>query len=354
VAARAAPSLRARFGLVTPTEVYPLYENAGRAAYGQTLDEAQAETAEIWQHFSEVAAANEGAWLRKPVSAAQIRTPSADNRPLAHPYLKLMVANSSVNQGAGFIVTSLARARAHGIPDDRLIHVGHGAAAHEPEDFLTRDRYDDSPGMVASLTGAMAMNGATADDLDFVELYSCYPCVPKMARRVLGWPTEKPASVFGGLTFGGGPIGNYMSHAVVSLVHRLRAQQGRGLLFANGGFASHNHTILLSSTPTGKSFPQDFDVQSKADSARGPIPPLLEGGYAGPATIETYTVLYARDGSPRFGVILGRTPAGERFLAKVPPTDAGTIAFLTDGRHEPVGSHGAAVRGADGDPMWIR
>ena len=351
VAASAASSLRARFGLVTPTEVYPLYENAARAAYGQTLAEAQAETGEIWSRFSDVAAANDGAWLRRRVSAAQICTPSADNRPLAHPYLKLMVANSSVNQGAGFIVTNLALARRRGVPEDRILYVGHGAAAHEPEDFLARDRYDESPGMIASLTRAMAMNGVGATDLDLVELYSCYPCVPKMARRVLGWPADRPASVVGGLTFGGGPIGNYMSHAVVSMVRRLRDDPGRGLLFANGGFASHNHTILLSSTQTGTRFPQDFDVQEAADAARGSIPILVEG-YAGAGTIETYTVLYARDGSPRFGVIVGRAPGGQRFLAKVAAANAEAIAFLTDGRAEPVGSTGFAVAEADGDPVW--
>jgi hypothetical protein len=32
-------------------DVYPLYENAGRAAYGQTLEQGQAESAEIWSLF---------------------------------------------------------------------------------------------------------------------------------------------------------------------------------------------------------------------------------------------------------------------------------------------------------------
>src|SRR3546814_6734149 len=54
----------------------------------------------------------------------------------------LMVANSSVNQGAGFIVASLAEARRRGIAEDRLIHVGMGAAAREPASILKRDRYD--------------------------------------------------------------------------------------------------------------------------------------------------------------------------------------------------------------------
>jgi acetyl-CoA C-acetyltransferase len=132
VALRRGPSYRHRYGLIAPVDVYPLYENAGRAAYGQTLAQGQAESAAIWSRFSEVAEGNPGAWLRRRVSAEDIKTVSPANRPIAFPYCKLMVANSSVNQGAGFIVTSLAEARARGISDDRVIFVGRGAAAPEP------------------------------------------------------------------------------------------------------------------------------------------------------------------------------------------------------------------------------
>lgn len=349
---RRAPSYRQRYGLVAPVDIYPLYENACRAAYGQTLAQAQRESGEIWSRFSEVAAANPGAWIRKRATAEEITEPSANNRPIAFPYNKLMVANSSVNQGAGFIVTSLAEARARGVAEDRLIYVGRGAAAHESGDFLKRDRYDRTPAMEVSIRRALALNGVTRDDLDFVELYSCFPCVPKMARRVLGWPLEKPASVFGGLTFGGGPIGNYMSHAVVSLALKLREGGRKGLLFANGGLATHNHTIVLSREPLAPGvLPHVFDFQAEADAARGPIPPHVED-YAGPGEIETYTVLYERNGQPKFGVIVGRNPDGARFLAKVLPADAAGLDFLTDGEVEPVGAAGEAVMGAQGDVLW--
>jgi acetyl-CoA C-acetyltransferase len=351
---RARPSIRQRYGLMAPVDVYPLYENAGRAAYGQSLAEAQGESGAIWSLFSQVAAENPGAWIKKPVSAEEIIEPSANNRPIAFPYNKLMVANSSVNQGAGFIVASLAEARARGVPEDRLVYVGAGAAAHEPNNILERDRYDRSPSMAVTLQRTLELNGLTSADLDFVELYSCFPCVPKMARRVIGWPVDKPATVFGGLTFGGGPIGNYMSHAVVGMVLALRQRGQKGLLFANGGFATHNHAIVLRRTPaTPESLLRSFDFQAEADAARAPAPKLAEG-YTGPGAIETYTVFYERDGRPRFGAIIGRTPAGERFLAKVPASDTAGIAFLTSGASEPVGSSGVAVAGADDDVYWTR
>ena len=342
------------YGLTVPVDVYPLYENAGRAAYGQSLAEGQAESGALWAGMSEIAAQCDHAWIRDAVAAEDIVTPSERNRPLAFPYTKLQVANSSVNQGAGFLVTSLAEARRRGIPEERLIHIGYGAAAHENGDFLQRDSYAGSPGLTVSIARTLELNGVTAADLDHVELYSCFPCVPKMARRVLGWPLDRPITRFGGLTFGGGPIGNYMSHAVACMVETLRETGGRGLLFANGGYATHNHTILLSAEPTEAQFPQDFDYQAEADALRGEIPPLDEA-YCGPAAIETYTVHYARDGAPRLGTVVARTPAGARTLVSVPPEDKATLDLLTSGAHEPVGSAGTILAGETGDDLrrWV-
>ena len=339
------------YGLVVPTDVYPLYENAGRAAYGQTLEEGQAESGTIWAAMSQVAATSPGAWLRKRVGADEIITPGDSNRAIAFPYTKLQVANSSVNQGAGFIVTSLAEARRKGIAEDRLVFLGYGAAAHESDNFLARDRYDASPSLATSIERTMELNGANSEELAHVELYSCFPCVPKMARRVLDWPLDKPTTVFGGLTFGGGPIGNYMSHAVVAMVEKLRGTSDKGLLFANGGYATHNHTILLAGAPTGATFPQEFDYQAEADARRDTVPEL-DKDYAGPAEIETYTVHYGRDGSARSGVVVAQTPAGARTLAAIPASDEAAIAFLTDGKCEPVGTAGRIERDAEGLARW--
>ena len=345
-------------GLAAPVDVYPLYENAGRAAYGQSLAEAQTESAEIWSRMSEVASADRGAWITRPITPQAILTVDPDNRPIAFPYTKLTVANSSVNQGAGFIVASLAEARRRGIAEDRLIHVGMGAAAKEAPSILQRDRYDRSVSMEVSIRRTLELNSMTGAmtgaDFDFVELYSCFPCVPKMARRLLNWPLDKPASVFGGLTFGGGPIGNYMSHAVVAMVRKLRDGGTNGFLFANGGFATDNHCIVLSNRPVeAASFPQDFDYQAEADAARGSIPPLDED-YAGAAQVESYTVFYNRDGGPHAGVVVARTPTGARTLAHVDVTDAALLAFLTDGKAEPVGTSGTIESRGEAGRFWSR
>ena len=229
-----------------------------------------------------------------------------------------------------------------------------GAAAKEDPSILRRDRYDRSSSMDTAIRRTLELNRMTGADFDHVELYSCFPCVPKMARRVLGWPVEKPATVIGGLTFGGGPIANYMSHAVVSMVQRLRSGDGKtGFLFANGGYATDNHCIVVSREPVAAAqFPQDFDYQAEADAARGPVPEL-EKDYIGPATVESYTVFHNRDGVPSSGVVIARTPDGKRTLCHIDVADPAMLAFFMDGVVEPVGTSGTiAVEGEQ--RVWAR
>jgi acetyl-CoA C-acetyltransferase len=344
------------YGLISPSEIYPLYEQATRAAWGQTLEEAQAETGAIWSGNSKAAAANPYAWLRKETSAQEIIEPTADNRMINYPYTKLMVANPSVNQGAAVIVTSLAMAKKLGVAEDRIVYVGHGAKAYEIDDYLRRENFTESKSMAMSINKTLEFNGVTAKDLDHVELYSCFPCVPKMARRILDWPLDKPHSVYGGLTFGGAPVGNCMTHAACAMVDKLRAdhKNAKGLIFANGGFASHSHTILLSRQP-GKDADKvvDYDCQALADATRGPAPEFIES-YEGPATIESYCMNYDRKGAPAYAAVVARTPKGDRFLAHVPGEDEAVLNFLAGAQGEPVGAAGRAVRMEDGRQRWTR
>ncbi len=352
LAAKAKPSYPSRYGLRLPIDVYPLYENALRANWGQSLAEAQDETGRIWSAMSRIAAANDAAWLGQALEPSEICQPGERNPPIAHPYTKLMVANASVNQGAAFLVASLAEARRRGVPDKRLVHVGHGAGASAPERYLERPSFDRLPSMEIALTQTLRRNGMTSADLAHAELYSCFPCVPKLAARIIDWPLDRDMTVFGGLTFGGGPIANYMSHAVAEMAVRLRGTREKGLLYGNGGYATDHHALVLSGDALpGCSFPQEFDCQSMADAALGEAP-ILRRDYEGPAKIETYTVFYGRDQKARGGVIVARK--GEaRTLAAVRPGDAALMAFLTDGLCEPVGASGTVAADGDGLSYWI-
>ncbi len=342
-----------RLRVTDPAQVYPFYEMATQAAWGQSPREARGVSAALWARYAAVAAENPAAWIRTAPDAQAIADIGPDNRLINWPYPKLMVANPTVNQAAAVIVTSLAAARAAGVPDSRLIHIWGGAAAEEPEDYLLRDRYDHSPAQDAALRGALELVGGDASAFGKMELYSCFPVVPKIALRTLGPAAAEIApTVTGGLTFFGGPLNNYMSHAVSAMVRALRSAPDEvGLLYGQGGYVNSHHTLVVSVQPPPAALALTYSVQDAADHARGPVP-LLEDRYGGPATIETYTVLYGRDGEPIEGIVIARTPKGSRTMARVPATDMTSLALLRSDDRNAIGAKGHIRTDAFGKPIW--
>ena len=227
--------MAARYRLTQPHQIYPLYENAARSAWGQSFEDAQRESAELWSRMSQTAAENPNAWSRDALAAEAIASVSPDNRMIAFPYPKLMNALLGVNQAAAIIVTDVATARENGIPDARMVHIGGATRAVEPSDFLARDRFEHAAAQEVVLETVLADNGLTGSSIDRFELYSCFPIVPKMARRILALDPEVEGSVVGGLTFFGGPANNYMTHAIAACVRLLRDGQGEtALLYGQG------------------------------------------------------------------------------------------------------------------------
>ena len=336
-------------GVFMPTTIYPFYENATAASWGQTPAEAQAESGALWSAFSHVAATNPNAWLGRDFTPADITTPSAGNRLIAWPYTKLMVANPSVNQGGAVLMTSLAVARAAGVAEDKMIFVHGGAAAQEPRDYLLRDTYSASTAQDAVLHAVMAIAGERG--FNAVELYSCFPCVPKMASRTLGLAAGTVPTVTGGLTFFGAPLNTYMTHAACAMVRRLRAGGGTGLLYGQGEFVTKHHALVVSRTPDDAgTVLRPASVQADADRARGAVPEFSTTA-TGPATLETFTVIYDREGAPSHGAVIAKLGAGPRILARVPSLDEAAIARLTDLARSPIGVDGD-VFAADDELVW--
>src|SRR5690606_19386260 len=99
-----------RIGLLLPSHVYPLFEQALRIANGESSDEHRKRIGELWARFSAVAAGNPHAWSRAALPADQIWQPSPDNRMISWPYPKLMNSNNMVNQAAVVLVCSVEKA----------------------------------------------------------------------------------------------------------------------------------------------------------------------------------------------------------------------------------------------------
>jgi len=343
--------LAVKLGVFRPITVYPLYESATSAEWGQSPREALAESGALWSTYSRVASENPNAWLKKRFSSEEITAPSPDNRLIAWPYTKLMVANPTVNMGAALLLTSLAKARAAGIAEDRLVYPLGGASAEEPRDYLLRDQFYESHPQNAVLEAVMDLAGGDGKKFDAIELYSCFPCVPKMARRTLGFGTDVQPTVTGGLTFFGAPLNTYMTHAACAMVRRLRSGARLGLLYGQGGFVTKHHALVVSRDAPRGALSQDTSVQAEADRNKRSVPEFVTEA-AGKGQVESFTVIFRANGEVDHGVVMLRTEQNTRTLARVKAEDGTTLAHLMNMDRTPVGSTGAIAMAEDGVPQW--
>ena len=344
--------LAVTLGVFRPITVYPLYETATSAHWGQTPREALAKSGKLWSTFSKVASENPNSWLKKRFAPEEITTPTPENRLISWPYTKLMVANPTVNMGGAILLTSLAKARAAGIAEDRLIYAWGGASAEEPRDYLARDQFFESHPQNAVLKAVMDLVEGDGKKFDAIEFYSCFPCVPKMARRTLGLGPDVQPTVTGGLTFFGAPLNTYMTHAACAMVRKLRGGAKLGLLYGQGGFVTKHHALVLSRQPPKEALEQDTSVQAEADRNRRKVPEFVAEA-SGKGKVEAFTVIYRGNGEVEHGVVMLRTERDARTLGRVPASDdARTLAFLQNLDRTPVGTLGDIVTADDGMLEW--
>lgn len=337
-------------GAIRPIHVYPFYENAAHVAWNQTPREALGESSELWSRFASIAAENPFSWTKARFSPSEIATVTPDNRLICFPYTKHVVANPAVNQGAAIILTTREHALALGVAEAKLVYVWGGVSANEPRDYLQRDQYSRSDAQDVVLNAAVDLCSKNAATFDALELYSCFPCVPKMTRRLLDLTDDVIPTVTGGLSFFGAPLNNYMSHATCAMVRRIRERASVGLLYGQGEFVTKHHAVVIAREPSRNELRGDYNLQHEVDRRRGIVPNLLTD-YSGHATIETHTVIYDR-GVPSHGVIVARTPEGSRLMARVKGSDASGIATLTDPERSPIGLDGKVSRSENGLLSW--
>jgi acetyl-CoA C-acetyltransferase len=340
-----------KLGVFRPVSVYPFYEAATSAHWGQTPREALAESGALWSAYSSAASQNPNSWLKRRFAPEDVMTPTADNRLIAWPYTKLMVANPMVNMGGAVLMTSLAKARAAGIREDRLVHIHGGASAEEPRDYLERDQFTESHAQNAVLEAVMDLAGGDGRAFDAIELYSCFPCVPKMARRTLGLGADVQPTVTGGLTFFGAPLNTYMTHAACAMVRKLRLGASLGLLYGQGGFVTKHHALVLSQRAPLEPLAQETSVQNDVDRRRGKVPVFVTAA-SGKGKVESFTAIYGRNNEIEHGVVMVRTKDNARALARVPASNRQTLAHLLNMDCSPVDSVGDIATADDGILEW--
>jgi acetyl-CoA C-acetyltransferase len=309
----------ARIGLGLPSDIYPMFEEAIRIDAGESPTEHRRRIGALWAQFNEVAQHNPHAWSNKAWTADEIWQPGPDNRMISWPYTKLLNSNNMVDQSAVLILTSVEKAESLQIPRQRWVFPWSGTDSHDTYDIGERFEYHRSPAIRIAAARALELAGLGVDEIDLVDIYSCFPSAVQVAAAEIGLPVGdpgRPLTVTGGLTFAGGPWNNYVMHSIATMAEHLIAQPGqRGLITANGGYLTKHSFGVYSTEPPPTPFRWE-DVQAEVDAE--PTRQSL-GEWEGTGTLETWTAPFDRDGTPH-----------KAFLAVRTPDDARTLAVISD------------------------
>ena len=320
------PTERA-LGIGMPVHVYPMFETAVRAAAGRTVEQQQVLSSELYARFSEVAAANPYAWLREAKTAEEIRTPSPGNRMIGFPYPKSMNSNNDVDMGAALLMCSVEKAESLGVPRDRWVFPLSGSDFHEHSFISERWSFAETPAIELGGRRALELAGAGIDDIEIIDLYSCFPSAVHLGAQSLGLSLDRQLTRTGGLAFAGGPWNSYVMHAIATVMADLRDRPGaKGLVWANGGFATKHSFGVYSTTPPVRfqhTHPQDeIDAMPRRELAE-------PADAAGAATIEAYTVMFDRDGAPETALAATLLADGRRAWGT--SADAALAAAMCEG-----------------------
>lgn len=276
-----------------PIQIYPIMETALRHASGLGVDEHMQHISKLWAGFSDIAANNPNAWIREAKTAEEIRTISDTNRPVSFPYPKLMNSNNNVDQAAALILVSEEKAKALGIAKDKWVYPWAGTDAQDHYYFSNRDNFHSSPAIRLAGGKCLELTDSTPDDIDMIDVYSCFPVAVQIACRELGFDMNRPLTVTGGLTFAGGPLNNYVMHSIARMAQLLRDNPGkRGMITANGGYIT-KHAFGIYSTQAPEQPFQHADLQDQVDAT---LKRDVVIEHQGAGTVEGYSVMYGTEG----------------------------------------------------------
>jgi acetyl-CoA C-acetyltransferase len=303
--------------LVRPSDTYPIFESALAARNGASLHEWRTTIGAFLSRSSQVAAKNPFAWFPEALSPEDISTPSVNNRLTAEPYTKRMNSFASVDMGSALIVTTLAIAREAGLADQCVFPLA--GASNTDLAPAARPELDRSPAIRAAAKALFKAAKLGLDDIDFVDLYSCFPVAVEVGAAEIGLAIDdaRGLTLTGSMSFFGGPGNNYTSHGIASAGLRLRESGRFAYVSGNGGLLSKHALGLYGNQPGGGGFVlADTSKEQSAINASG-APVATEAN--GNATVEGGTVIYDRRGDVAAAPVIARCPDGSRLVAIASP-----------------------------------
>ena len=313
---------QAGHGLIDAPTQYALFENARRSRLGLSRAELDAQMGALFAPFTEVAAANPHSAVREARTAEEIVTVTEANRLIVDPYPKAVVSREKVNQAGALVLTTERIATELGIERERWVYL-RGHSDLRDRELMRRADLSVATPAVTAVGAALEMAGVGLADVASYDLYSCFPVAVSIVADGIGLALDDPRglTVTGGLPYFGGPGNSYSLHAIAETVDRCRATPGSfGLVGANGGTLSKYSVGVYSTAPGAWQVGHDQRLQAELDAAPDHPVALEADGWG---HVETWTVQYAADGTPRRAVVVGLLDDGRRFLANDVDGDTG-------------------------------
>ena len=309
-------------GAVLPVRQYAMIDNARRAAQGWSLEAHRDDVATLWAGFNEVARANPKAAFPAPMTAAEIREPSATNRPLAFPYNKWHNSQWSVDQAAAVVITAAGVADQAGSDPARRIVPLVAVESSFSLSLSRRAALHRWPAMGVLGAAAEARLGRSLATVEHVELYSCFPAAVRVQQQELGLAADASATITGGMTFAGGPFNNFVFQATAAMIERLRAEPGTlGLVTSVSGLLTKPGLAVWGTTSLADGV-LVADLAAEAEAATAVA--SLDEQPTGTGRIATYTVADDRI------VAIVDLDSGERAVAALDDADAAAGATDED------------------------
>jgi acetyl-CoA C-acetyltransferase len=323
--------------LLLPVHVYPLFESVVASRAGHDAPAHRGAMGRLFAPFTAVAARNPYAWFPIARTAAELATPSPDNRIVAEPYTKLMTAFLGSDQGAAVVVCSLAAAQRAGVAD-RAVFVWSGAETTDVRFPTSRPDLGRSPAIAAAgralfeAASSAAGPGASVDvdDLELLDLYSCFPSAVELATEALGLAPDdrRGLTVTGGLPYFGGPGNNYTTHGIASMTDLLRGAETTSLGMTTGlGWFITKHALgIYGSAPPPGGFQRGDTTAAQVRIDRSAVETALAVDDPTPATVLASTVIRDSQGAATGAPVIARLPDG-RQMALAPADDEVTEAM---------------------------
>jgi acetyl-CoA C-acetyltransferase len=299
-------------GLGMPVGYYAILDSALRFKQGLSVAAHRDQMARMYATLSELAVDNPDAWSDQTVTEEMIREHSPENRMLAFPYTKLHNSQWNVDQAAGLILCSAQCAQELGVPRDKWVFPLAAAESNFMSVVASRRDLGASPGFRIAGQVAMKLAGVSFNEIRLCELYSCFPYAIRVQLQEFGMNPQHNVSVTGGMSFGGGPLNNFVFQSLARMVKLLRQNPKEiGLVSAVSGLLTKQACALWSATP-GVNGWVCADVTDEVREASELCE--LVAKFNGAGVVAGYTVLYQGQ-QPWRAVAVFDLPDGRRTVA---------------------------------------